>query len=84
MLRCVARYSNRAYGIIAVPGDTIERDEDTEAHLLIDAPGCWEIVGDEPAAAEPADDARSIDEPPTDRMLRPTPRRGRPPTRKGA
>lgn len=42
MLRCLARYANRALGIVAAPGDVVDYAPELEAHLLADAPGSWE------------------------------------------
>lgn len=61
-LRCTARYINAALGIAAATGDVVELGADLEAHLLADAPGCWEAAP-EAAPAPP-------DGPPVDRMVR--------------
>jgi hypothetical protein len=71
-LRCTARYSNAGLGIAAATGDVVALGADLEAHLLADAPGCWEVATPEPVPDPP-------DGPPADRMVR---RAGA--TRKGA
>lgn len=42
MLTCTVRYINPTLGIVAEPGDVLDLAPDLEAHLLRDAPGCWE------------------------------------------
>jgi hypothetical protein len=42
-LRCVAKYANGARNLEFTPGAIVE-DETLVAFLLVDAPGCFEVV----------------------------------------
>ena len=72
-LKALGRYRNR--DVYYQPGTVIELPADQAAFVLRDAPGCFEVV-QPPVVENDEPDAKALDAPPQDKMVK------RPPIKK--